>query len=220
MGNKSAYLSFLAERKAIIGVGKRLWKRGFVSSNDGNISVRLPGGLILCTPTGVSKGTMKPRDLAVLTLDGEIVELGARKGPSSEVKMHLGVYKEDPTVNAVVHAHPPRATLFAILGEPLSGLLLPEVVLTMPEVLVAPYATPSTDAVAESIIPLVKEQRVCLLEQHGTLSWADSLESAYLATEKLESLAALVYHLRLLGEDRQLSEDKIAALKREFDMSN
>lgn len=220
MGNKSAYLSNLAERKAIIGVGKRLWKKGFVSSNDGNISVRLPGNLILCTPTGVSKGTMKPRDLAVLTLDGEIVELGAKKGPSSEVKMHLGVYKEDPTVNAVVHAHPPRATLFAILGEPLSGLLLPEVVLTMPEVLVAPYATPSTDAVAESIIPLVKEQRVCLLEQHGTLSWADSLESAYLATEKLESLAALVYHLRLLGEDRQLSEDKIAALKREFDMSN
>ncbi len=208
--------TYLSARQAVIEVGQRLWKRGYVASNDGNISVKVSADLILCTPTGVSKGFMTPDSLALVHPDGTVVDRGTGGGPSSEIKMHLRVYQEDPSVQAVVHAHPPISTAYAVLGEPLEANLLPEIALLMPRVPIAPYATPSTEQVPNSVAPLVADHRVCLLEQHGSLSWADSLEEAYLATERLEYYAQLLFNLHLLGRMRELTSEQVHALRVQF----
>ena len=119
-------------RRQICDIGRNLWNRGMVAANDGNISARLPNGRILCTPTGVSKGYLTPAMLPIVALDGTVVELGAGLQPSSEVRMHLRVYQVSDAVGAVVHAHPPYATAFAIKGEPLVGKMLPESIVAMP----------------------------------------------------------------------------------------
>lgn len=209
-------LTFARQRDRILDVGRRMWSRGLVAANDGNVSMRLDGGLVLCTPTGVSKGTMTPEQLTVVDLDGTVIERGAAGGPSSEVQMHLGVYRADPDVGAVVHAHPPCATVFAVLGEPLRLRLLPEIVLTMPEVPVAPYATPSTTAVPASVVPFVGKVRACLLEQHGALTWSDDLESAYLDMERLEYAAQLALALRHVGRERVLDDEQLDGLEAAF----
>lgn len=205
-----------AARQAIVDVGLRLWQRGLVSANDGNVSVRLGDDTFLCTPTGASKGAMRPSDLAVVATEGRVVDAGTGRGPSSEIRMHLGVYSARPDVNAVVHAHPPYATLAAITGTPLDQPLLPEIVVAMPRVPVAPYATPSTDAVPESVVPLTSGHSACLLEQHGALTWAADLESAYLDMERVEYFAHMVHLLQQTGVTRVLEPEKIAALKERF----
>lgn len=209
-------LDYPAQRQAIVDIGKRLWTKGFVASNDGNISVKVADNLVLCTPTGVSKGFMEPAELALVDLEGNVVDKGSGGGPSSEIKMHLRVYLEDPDVQSVVHAHPPIATAYAVLGEPLEANLLPEIALLMPRVPLAEYATPSSDAVPESIAPFVADYPACLLEQHGSLSWATTLEEAYLVTERLEYYAQLLFNLHQLGRIREMTEDQVIALKKQF----
>lgn len=210
---------YVAEREAIVGIGKRLWDKGFVASNDGNISVRLGPDLVLCTPTATSKGFMEPSALALVTLAGDLVDAGTGPGPSSEVKMHLRIYQENPDVNAVVHAHPPIATAYAVLGEELEANLLPEIALLMPKVPLAPYATPSTPEVGDSVAPFAKDYQACLLEQHGSLTWASSLEEAYMVTERLEYFANLLFNLEALGRTREMSEQQVLDLKRQFGMA-
>lgn len=205
-----------AARQSIVAVGLRMWQRGLVSANDGNVSVRLTTDTFLCTPTGMSKGAMRPSDLAVVAADGGVLDAGTGRGPSSEIRMHLGVYSARPDVNAVVHAHPPYATLAAIVGTPLDQPLLPEIVVAMPRVPVAPYATPSTDAVPESVVPLTDDHSACLLEQHGALTWAADLESAYLDMERVEYFAQMTQLLRQTGVTRVLEPEKITALKSRF----
>ena len=203
-------------RRAIVDVGRRMWQRELVSANDGNISVRLDANRVLFTPTMVSKGAMTEGMLAITDLDGALLDPGTGGGPSSERRMHLGIYREDPSVEAVVHAHPPYATAFAIRGEALSAQLLPEIVVALPTVPLAPYATPSTDDVPLSVRPLVRDHRACLLEQHGALSWGADLESAYLTMERIEYSARMLFTLRQLGEVRELDEIKIAGIRRQF----
>lgn len=205
-----------AARHAVVEVGRRMWQRELVSANDGNISVHLDENRILCTPTLVSKGAMDARMLAVIDLDGVVLDSGTGPGPSSEMRMHLGVYREDPGVRAVVHAHPPYSTAFAIRGEELTAQLMPEVVVALPHVPLAPYATPSTDAMPESVRPLVLSYRACLLEQHGALTWGADLESAYLTMERLEYSARMLFLLRQLGEVRELDEHKVAGIRAQF----
>ncbi|MFJ6114541.1 class II aldolase/adducin family protein [Agrococcus sediminis] len=212
-------LTYARQRDRIVDVGRRMWSRGLVAANDGNVSMRLDDDLVLCTPTGVSKGAMSPEQLTVVDLDGTVVEAGSAGGPSSELQMHLGVYHTDADVRAVVHAHPPCATVFAVLGEPLRLRLLPEIVLTMPEIPVAPYATPSTAAVPKSVIPLVAKARACLLEQHGALTWSTDLESAYLDMERLEYAAQLTLALRQIGQYRVLDDQQLDALEAAFGQS-
>lgn len=207
---------FSAEREAIVDIGKRIWMKGFVAANDGNISIKVGDNLVLCTPTGVSKGFMKPDQMALVDLQGNTVDKGSAGGPSSEVKMHLRVYLDDPNVGAVVHAHPPIATAYAILGEPLEANLLPEIALIMPLVPVAPYATPSTEDLPDSIAPFIGEYQACLLEQHGSLTWGENLEEAYLGTERVEYYANMLYVLHNLGRMREMSELQIVALKKQF----
>ena len=203
-----------ALRDQVCEIGRALWQRGMVAANDGNISARLPDGTILCTPTGVSKGFLSPEMLTVVGQDGAVVR-GSRR-PSTEVRMHLRVYAEDPAVGAVVHAHPIHATAFAIKGEPLLGLMMPESVVAMPEVPLAPYATPSTHEVPDSVAPFVGTHTACLLEHHGALTWGPDLMTAYLAMERLEYTAQLTTIVRAIGGERALSTDRIAEVRRIF----
>ncbi len=203
-----------ALRTEVCEIGRALWQRGMVAANDGNISALLPDGTVLCTPTGVSKGFLRPQMLTVVGPDGAVVR-GDRR-PSTEVRMHLRVYAEDPTVGAVVHAHPIHATAFAIKGEPLVGLMMPESVVAMPEVPLAPYATPSTHEVPDSVAGFVGTHTACLLEHHGALTWGPDLMTAYLAMERLEYTAQLTTIVRAIGGERVLSADRIAEVRRIF----
>ncbi|WP_372593376.1 class II aldolase/adducin family protein [Actinotalea sp.] len=203
-------------RVELCRVGRAMWERGYVSANDGNVSVRLPDGSVLCTPTGVSKGFMTPEMLPVVALDGTVLRDGDGRGPSSEVLMHLRAYTTDERVGAVVHAHPLYATAFAIKGEALTGLLMPETIVMMPEVPLAPYATPSTVEVPDSIEPFIRSHHGCLLEHHGALTWGPDLMTAYLGMERLEYSARMTATVRQLGGERELSPERVAELRRIF----
>jgi L-fuculose-phosphate aldolase len=206
-------------RRQICAIGRNLWSRGMVAANDGNISARLPDGRVLCTPTGVSKGFMTEEMLPVVSLDGKVLETGAGLRPSSEVKMHLRAYQVSDKVGAVVHAHPLYATAFAIKGEPLVGKMMPESIVAMPEVPLAPYATPSTQEVPDSIEPFIRTHTGCLLEHHGALTWGPDLMTAYLALERLEYLAQMTFLVRQIDGERHLSPERIAEVQRRFGIS-
>lgn len=198
-------------RQALCEYGRRLWQRGTVAANDGNLSVRIGEDRLLATPTGVSKGFMAPGDLILTDLDGTVVQ-GERK-PSSELKMHLEVYRLRPDVQAVVHAHPPVATAFALAGVPLDQCLLPESVLTMGAIPIAPYATPSTDEIPASIRGYITKADAVLLANHGAVVWADSLEAAYYRMETLEHTATITYHALALGGPRPLDAQQVDKLR-------
>ena len=181
-----------------------------VAANDGNLSVRIGEDRLLATPTGVSKGFMAPDDLILCDLDGRVVQ--GNKQPSSELKMHLAVYHHRPEIQAVVHAHPPYATAFALAGVPLDQCLLPESVVTMGAVPLVPYATPSTEEMPDSLRPYVGRCDAVLLANHGALVWAESLEAAYYSMETLEHAAQINHHTLALGGPRLLSVEEVAKL--------
>jgi L-fuculose-phosphate aldolase len=201
-----------AARAQMCDIGKNLWNRGMVAANDGNISVRLSPDEILCTPTGVSKGYLSPELLVKVNLKGEVLEIADGVMPSSEIKMHLRLYQVSDTVGAVVHAHPMFGTVFAIKGEALAGKMMPESVIAMPEIPLAPYGTPSTEAVPDSVEPFVHTHTACLLESHGALSWGPTLMGAYLNMERLEYTAKITFLARLVGGERNLPEDEVDKL--------
>ncbi len=197
-------------------IGRAMWERGYVAANDGNVSVRLPDGSVLCTPTGVSKGFMTPSMLPVVALDGSVLRDGAGRAPSSEVQMHLRAYQLDDRVGAVVHAHPPYATAFAIKGEALTGLMMPETIVMMPEVPLAPYGAPSTMEVPDSIAPFIRTHHGCLLEHHGALTWGTDLMTAYLGMERLEYSARMTALVREIDGERELSPERVARVRQIF----
>ncbi|MGO5051658.1 class II aldolase/adducin family protein [Lachnospiraceae bacterium LCP25S3_G4] len=198
------YMTDFEAKKAIIDVGQRMYNRGFVAANDGNISCKVGPDTIWTTCTGVSKGYMTQDMLVKMTLDGKIL-MGARK-PSSEVKMHLRVYQENPDVNAVTHAHPPVATSFAIAGISLDKAVLPEAVVQLGSVPVAKYATPGTQEVPDSIAPFCKDYNGVLLANHGALSWGSDVYQAYYRLESIEYYAMiLMYTGNIIGKQNELS---------------
>lgn len=205
------YLSDFEAKKAIIEVGKRMYNRGFVASNDGNISCKVGSNVIWTTPTGVSKGYMTPDMLVKMNFDGKVL-MGKNK-PSSEVKMHLRVYKENPDVMAVTHAHPPVATSFAIAGISLDRAILPEAVVNLGLVPIAHYATPGTQDVPDSIAPYCKSHNAVLLANHGALSWGEDVFEAYHRLESLEYYATvLMYTGRIIGRANELSCGQVEEL--------
>lgn len=183
-------------RAAIIDTGRRMYERGFVASNDGNISVRIADNLILITPTGVSKGEMSSDMLIIIDLDGNIVE-GSR-GKSSESAMHLRLYRENSDIGAVAHAHPAAATAFAVAHIPLDKPVYPEALVILGEVPVAPYATPGTLEVPESIAPFANTHRAVLLANHGALTWGKDLHEAWFRLESLENYAKIYMYSRFI----------------------
>ncbi|OOB76900.1 MAG: aldolase [Epulopiscium sp. Nuni2H_MBin003] len=205
------YPSDYEAKKTIIEVGKRMYDKGFVAANDGNISCKVGPSALWTTPTGVSKGFMTPDILVKMDLDGKIL-LGKHK-PSSEVKMHIRVYQENPDILAVTHAHPPVATSFAIAGINLDRAILPEAVVNLGSVPIAHYATPGSTEVPNSIAPYCKEYNAVLLANHGALTWGKDLIEAYYRLESLEYYATvLMYTGKIIGQANELSCSQIDEL--------
>jgi L-fuculose-phosphate aldolase len=194
----------------LVAVCRRLYEKGFVTATDGNVSVRLPNGNVLTTPTSLNKGKVKESDLVEVTLEGKTVT--SDRKPSMELDMHLFIYQQRSDANAVVHAHPTYATGFATARIPLDKHLLPEVVFGLGVIPLARYATPSTKEVAESIAPYVKTSTAILLENHGVVTFGKDLDDAFFKMEKVEHAAHIAFVARLLGGERPLSSADVAKL--------
>lgn len=199
-------------REEICEIGRRMYARRMVAANDGNISVRLSENELICTPTGVSKGFMKPEQLCKLDISGNVLEMAEGFGPSSEVKMHLRVYQKRPDIMAVVHAHPVFATSFAVMGRALDSPIMPEVIVNFGKVPLAPYGTPSTAEIPDAVEPFLADYQAILLESHGALTWAKDLQTAYMKMESVEFYAELLYRTTQLGGPRELDEEKLERL--------
>jgi L-fuculose-phosphate aldolase len=200
-----------ALRADIVEIGRRLYLRGQVASNDGNISARLDDRRLLTTPKGVCKGYMTPDMLVVTDLQGK--KLKGSADPSSEILMHLVVYEDRPDVNAVVHAHPPTATGFAVAGIPLDRAVLAEVVTTLGSVPIAEYGTPSTRELADAVRRYVKAHDGLLLANHGALTVGADLMAAYYKMETIEHFARISLVARLLGREHVLSREEVLRLQ-------
>ena len=201
-----------ALRQQICDIGRRIYERGMVAANDGNISVRISGHEFLCTPTGVSKGYMTPESICRIDESGNILEAHDGYRPSSEMKMHMRVYEKRDDVFAVVHTHPAFATSFAAVGQPLNEPIMSEAVVSLGCVPLAPFATPSTSEVPDSIEPYLEDFDAVLLENHGALTWSSDLLSAYMKMESLEFYAQLMYRSRVLGKATGFSKEEIKKL--------
>jgi len=205
------YCTDFEAKKWICEIGRRMYAKNFVAANDGNITVRTGPNAVWATPTGVSKGFMTPDMLVKLDLDGNM--LAGKNKPSSEIKMHLRVYRENPEVRAVVHAHPVAATSYAIAGIPLEQALSSEAVVLLGRVPVAPYATPGTEEVPESIAPYCKDYNAVLLANHGALTWGRDPLEAYFRMESLEHFAQMsLYTNEVLKRANELSCGQVADL--------
>ena len=198
-------------RADIVEVGRRLHERGFVASNDGNISVRLDNDRLLTTPTGVSKGFMTPDMMVTTDLKG--IKLAGDRNVSSEILMHLAVYEHRPEIAAVVHAHPPVATGFAVAGIPLDRAVLAEVVATLGSIPIAEYGTPSTAELADAVRKYISAYDGLLLANHGALTIANDLFAAYYRMETIEHFARISVVARLLGRERLLSREEVLRLQ-------
>lgn len=209
-------------KKQICEIGKRIYNQGMVASNDGNISVKISDNEFLCTPTGVSKGFMTPEYICKVDAEGKVIQANPGFRPSSEIKMHMRVYKNRPDVKSVVHAHPIYATSFAIAGIPLSQPIMPEAVISLGCVPIAEYGTPSTEEIPDAVEKYLQHFDAVLLENHGALTFSDSLLSAYHKMESVEFYAKLLCISKQLGGPKELSKSQVERLyeiRRQFGMT-
>lgn len=198
-------------REEICEVGRRLYQRNLVAATDGNVSARLKDGTFLCTPSGVSKGFMKPSDLLIADKDGKLVS-GAGK-VTSEFFTHLAAYEERPDIQAVVHAHPPCATALTLAGCSMTTPVLPELVMALGGVPTAAYATPGTKEGADVIRQLIATCDAVLLERHGAVTVGKSPLSAHFKLEKVEHSAHVLHlALSLSRQIPRLGDDQLARI--------
>ncbi len=194
----------------IIETGRRVYNQGYVASNDGNISCRIDEDRILTTPTGMSKGFLKIEELVVTDMDGK--KVSGVKNPSSELGMHIFLYRERPDIRAVVHAHPPTATGFSVAGIPLTECVLPEVVITLGAIPIAEYGTPGGSEISEPIRKWVKDYDAYLLENHGATTIGTSVMNAYYKMETMEHFAKIMLVARQLGGFNTLNAEQVQKL--------
>ena len=199
-------------KKQICEIGKRIYDRGLVAANDGNISVKLNDNEFLCTPTGVSKGFMTPEYICKVDAVGKVIQAYEGFKPSSEIKMHMRVYKERPDVKSVVHAHPMYATSFDIAGIPLTEPIMPEAVIALGCVPSAEYGTPSTEEIPNAVSKYLQYYDAVLLANHGALAYSDSLLNAYHKMESVEFYAQLLYQAKVLGGPKKLTDEQVQGL--------
>ena len=197
-------------KKEICEVGHKLYALGFVAANDGNISVKYNDHEWYCTPTGVSKGDLTPDMIIKVDANGNKIE--GKLNPSSEIKMHMRVYRERPDVNAVVHAHPPVATAFTIAGIELDQYILPEAVLTIGNVPTCKYGTPSTMEIPDSLEPYIQQHDAFLLENHGALTVGCNLTKAQFIMEEVEFNAKICKYAMELGAVHEIPNDQLKKL--------
>ena len=194
----------------IVEVGRLMWQKGWVAAQDGNISVRLDDDRILCTPTGVCKGLMKPEDLIVCDPAGSKME-GA-SGCTTEIAMHVAIYRLRPDVRSVLHAHPPVATGFAVAGRPLNRALLPEAIIHLGTVPLAAYGLPGTAALTEPMLPLIPGHDALLMANHGAVAYGHDVYQAFFHMETVEHLARVTLVAELLGGANALPRAEVAKL--------
>jgi L-fuculose-phosphate aldolase len=187
-----------------------VYAKGFAAANDGNISFRLNDREILCTPTMISKGFIKPEDCCKVDYEGK--QLAGTRKRSSEILLHLAVYKHRPDVNAVVHCHPPHATAFAVAGVPIPKCVLPEVEVFLGEVPTATYETPGTQKFAETIVPHLKASNTIILANHGTVTFGPDLEKAYWNSEIIDAYCNILILSRQLGNVNFFSQQQTREL--------
>jgi L-fuculose-phosphate aldolase len=205
-----------ALRAEVVAVGRKLWERQYVDGNGGNISVRLGANCVLCTPTMMSKRDLDPADLCVSDLDGNI--LAGNRPRTSEILLHLEIYKANPRARAVVHCHPPYATAFALTGTTPPVGFISEYEIFIGPAAVAPYETPGTQAFAESVLPFVQDHNTILLTNHGVVCWADTAMHAEWLIEILEAYCKTYLIAQQIGKPLHRIPDakieEILALKR------
>ncbi|MBQ7923989.1 MAG: class II aldolase/adducin family protein [Clostridia bacterium] len=197
-------------KKEICEVGLKLWQKGFVAANDGNISAKINDNEFYCTPTGVSKASLTPDMIIKVDKDGKKLE--GKLNPSSEIKMHMRVYRERPDVTAVVHAHPPVATAFTVADIDLDQYVLPEAVLTIGAVPTCDYGTPSTMEIPDSLDPYLQNHDAFLLRNHGALTVGCNLTKAFFVMEEVEFNAVICKHAMDLGAVHEISCDQLKKL--------
>ena len=203
-------------RHEICEVGRRLYQHFFVGANDGNISVRLSDNEMVITPTGVSKGFMKPEDVVKMSFDGEVIYAWGGFKPSTEFRMHLSIYQHRPDVRAIVHAHPPTATGFAVAGVGLQKPFLSEIVVRTGEIPVVPYAIPGGDELPDSLTPYLKDHNTLLMGNHGVVTYASALMPALFNLETVELYARIYLTAHQLGNINFLNDEQIAALRARY----
>jgi len=197
-------------REEIVRYGRMLHERGFVAAMDGNLSVLLGEDRILVTPTCLSKGSMHPADMVIVDLEGKRVS--GRRNVTSEIGMHLLIYRVRPDVRAIVHAHPPTATGFAAAGMALTEPLVCEVVMGLGCIPLARYGTPGTSELAQTLEPYVPNYDAILMSNHGVVTYGDTLEHAYMKMETVEHFAQIALVTHLLGRQQPLKDFEIEKL--------
>ena len=199
-------------REQICDICNKMWQLGWVAANDGNITVKVSDNELLATPTGISKSFITPEKLVIIDMDGNILEAEEGYRPSSEIKMHLCCYKEREDVGAVLHAHPPTATGFAVAHVHMDKYVMIEDVLAIGSVPVTPYGTPSTEEVPNAIRPYLPEHDVMLLENHGALAVGSDVITAFYRMESLELWAKITINAVILGGSIDISRPNIQKL--------
>ncbi len=211
--NRRLYTSLEAQaiKNEICAVGRKLWLRQYADGNGGNISYRIGPNQVLCTPTLVSKYDLTPEDIGMTDLEG--VQIAGLKPRTSELLLHLEIYKAVPEAKAVVHCHPPHATAYAITGRVPPNLVLPEFEVLVGKVAISPYETPGTKAFAETVLPYVKQHNTVLLSNHGVVCWADTVTHAEWCAEVLDSYCwTLMLAMQLGAPISYLSEEHSSEL--------
>lgn len=206
-----------ALRQDLVRFGKMLHDQGFVAATDGNLSVRLDQNRILVTPTCFSKGMMHPEDMVIVDLHGK--KLSGVYNPSSEITMHLTIYRMRPDVGGIVHAHPCTATAFASAGIALDEPLCSEVVITLGSVPLAPYATTGSMELSDSLRPYIPFHDAILMANHGVVAYGEDLRRAYMRMEAVEHYAKIVLAVRQLGSARSLDSrelEKLVAVRTQY----
>ncbi len=197
--------------REIVDVSRRLSAKGLVAATDGNVTARLGNGNFLSTRTALNKALTTANDIVEVNAMGEPVSSPLK--PSSELGMHLFIYQERTDIGAVVHAHPPYATAFAVAGLGLDGCVFPEVIVGLGAIPLAEYATPSTPEVAASLAPFVKSATAILLKNHGVVTYGRDLNEAYDKMEKVEHAAHILLLARILGGEEKLTAEQLNKLK-------
>ena len=205
-------MEYMEIREQICDICHKMWQQGWVAANDGNISVKLPDGNFLATPTGISKSFITPEKLVIINDKGEVISGLPGYKPSSEIKMHMRCYRERPDVGAVVHAHPATATGFAVAGKSMDEYSMIETVIAIGSIPLTPYGTPSTDEVPDAITPYLQDHDVMLLQNHGALTVGCDLITAYYRMETLELYAKISLVAHLLGGAKEIEKPQIEKL--------
>ena len=208
--NGNSYVSEFKIKEQMCEIGRRIWLKGFCAGNEGNHSYRIGENRVLCTPTGISKGFLKPDDICITDIEGK--QIGGKRKRTSEMLLHLAIYKARPDVKAVVHSHPPHATAFCIANVDLPTCIHPEAEVFLGAVKTAKYVTPGDTRLGESILPYVKDSNTILLQNHGTVTFDKDLEGAYYKLEIVDAYARILILAKQIGNIRPLDAGEMKEL--------